>query len=498
MQNVLQRVLQSMEGFGMHRLDTGRIFQRPRHHVWLASCLVGVGLTACGGGSGSTTVALSDALKVDTTYGEAGVATFPLGTPSFASLGVQPDGRLLIAGSRVAVPEAPSGFGSLLATQTFVVRMSADGNVDRGFGQNGEARFSVKGYESISDVRLQADGRILVAVQAHEPCFSPSYQTRCLTASGEPGTWHHTVVGLTANGAVDSTFGTQGIAEGFLSTNFSNLALAIQPDQKPVLLTSNDRPILQVFGRSLRRLSADGIPDAAFNQPTASQPPAPCEASGAAVLALLALRNGSIITAGQLGGRLYADPRSDPGLCVAVHAGATQAQTSGGWTSFGADLEEYQLASHPDGGFVVAARTCAGSDCHLSVAKFSANGALDTSFGDKGIERVALPANYRLKSFFVQSDESMKAFGAIEESAAAGTTARRFRAVWTSLTGNGALANNDTNVATSIQDRPTSAEPREVLRDGAGRWLVISSEEDSARNLVLKVVRTLGTSTGRS
>lgn len=479
----------------MHRLDTGRIFQRPTHDVWLASCLVAFGLTACGGGSGSTTVTLSDALKVDTTYGEAGLATFPLGTPSFASVGVQPDGRLLIAGSRVAVPAAPSGFGSLPATQTFVVRMGADGHVDRGFGQNGEARFSVKGYESLGDVRLQADGRILVAVQAHEPCFSPSYQTRCLTASGEPGTWHHTVVGLTANGAVDSTFGTQGVAEGFLSTNLNTLALAIQPDQKPVLLTSNDRPIVQVFGRSLRRLSVDGIPDAAFNQPTASPQPAPCEASGAAVLAL---RNGSIVTAGQLGGRIYADPRSDPGLCVAVHAGGTQAQTSGGWTSFGAELKEYQLAPHPDGGFVVAARTCAGSDCQLSVAKFSANGALDTSFGDQGIERVVLPANYRLKSFFVQSDESMKAFGAIEEGAAAGTTARRFRAVWTSLTGNGALANNDTNVATSIQDPPTSAEPREVLRDGAGRWLVISSEEDSARNLVLRVVRTLGTSTGRS
>ena len=484
----------------MHTLKTGPVFRRRHHAVWLASCMVGLGLTACGGGGGgggseSPTGALDNALKVDTTYGEAGVATFQLGTPSFASLGVQPDGKLVIAGSRVTIPAPPSSFGSLPTTQAYAVRMGADGKVDSGFGQNGEARFSVKGYEALGDVRIQSNGRILLAVQAHEPCSSPSYRVPCLTAAGEPGSWHHTVVGLTANGAVDSAFGAQGIAEGFRSTNLNILSLAIQPSQKPVLLTSNDQPFLQTFGRSLRRLSADGIPDTAFNQAPAPQQPAPCEASGEE---LLALPGGNLITAGKLGGRVYADPKSDPGLCIAAHSGDTQAQTSGGWTSFGELLKEYKLAPHPDGGFVVAARTCATSDCHLSVAKFGANGALDASFGDKGIERVALPANYQLKSFFVQDDASMRAFGAIEESAAAGTTARRFRAVWTSLRGNGALANDATNVATSIQDPPTTAEPREVLRDGSGRWLVVSSEEDSQRNLVLKAMRTRGTSAGNS
>lgn len=467
---------------------------------WLATFVVGLGLTACGGGGGGggggsggepTPVTISDSLKVDTTYGENGVATLPVGY----TLGIQADGKLLIAGGRVTAPLALPNVGGLEATQAYVIRVGVDGAVDQSFGLNGESRFSVKGSDRPVDLQVQSNGRILVAVMAHEPCSIPSYQERCLTASGAPGSWHNTVVGLTPAGTLDNTFGTQGVGEGFISRNMTDLSLAIQSDQKPLLLTSNHFEPLQIFRRALRRLSADGQPDVAFNdvgppQPIdIPQPSLPCAAGGEAVLAL---PNGNIISAGGFPGRVYPDPASDPGLCIAVHGSSQQAQTAGGWTSFGEDLKEFRLQPHPDGGFVIGARTCGASSCRLSVAKFQANGTIDASFGSQGIARIGVPANFGLLSLFTQANGSMVVYGSAAADASGGGVAQRYRAVWVSLNANGTPDSQFGNQGVMTQES-SAAEPQKVLRDGAGRWLVVTSERNNEGNAVMKVQRTMGT-----
>lgn len=455
------------------------------------AALVASGLTACGGGSGSANEAGgADPLKVDTTYGESGTASLALGTLWSAGLGIQPDGKLLIAHTRVIAPIPPPNAGGLEAKQPVVMRLGTDGSIDRGFGQNGEARISLKGSDSAVDIQTQASGRILVAVAAHEPCVIRSAQERCLTESGVPGSWHNTVAGLTAAGGLDSTFGTQGIADGFHSTLAYGLRMAIQGDQKPLLLTSTDFLPLWQYGRRLRRLSVNGAPDAAFNQEPAGQPAPPCEASGEA---LLALQSGIVITAGSLGGAVYGTPTSDPGLCIAAHAAGTQAQTSGGWFSFGESLEEYQLQPHADGGFAIGARTCGVDTCRLSVARFRADGSVNASFGEKGIVRVGVPTNFSLKSFFTQPDGTMVAYGAVAEGPAPSGPTSRYRAVWAGLKADGTPDKRFGEQGIAIQGL-TNAEPQKVLRDGLGRWLVVSTEWDSAGNVVLKAQRTAGTS----
>ena len=459
------------------------------YFVGALAALVASGLTACGGGSGSANEADADPLKVDTTYGESGTASLALGTLWSAELGIQPDGKLLIAHTRVIAPIPSPNAGGLEATQPVVMRLGTDGSIDRGFGQNGEARISVKGSDSAVDIQTQASGRILVAVAAHEPCAIRSAQERCLTESGAAGSWHNTVAGLTAAGALDRNFGTQGIADGFGSALMNRLRLAIQADQKPLLLTSADNVPMQTYGRRLRRLLADGSPDAAFNQDVAGQP-TPCEASGEE---LLALQSGTIITAGGLGGRVYDTPASDPGLCIAAHAGDTQAQTTGGWFSFGETLKEYQLQQQADGGFAIGARTCGVDTCRLSIAKFRADGSVNASFGEKGIVRVGVPTNFSLKSFFTQPDGTMVAYGAVVEGPAPSGPTSRYRAVWAGLKADGTPDKRFGEQGIAIQGL-TNAEPQKVLRDGLGRWLVVSTEWDSAGNVVLKAQRTSGTS----
>lgn len=457
-----------------------------------ATVAAGAALTACGGGSnaGATVDAGADPLKVDTTYGVSGTATLPLGTPWSATLGVQPDGKVLVAHTRVIAPIPSPNAGGLPTRQPVITRLSTDGGIDRAFGQNGEARFTVKGSDSAVSVQPQANGRILMAVMAHEPCTIRSPQEPCLTASGATDTWHYTVAGLTPAGVLDSSFGAQGIAEGFRVPLMYPLRMALQADQKPVLLTSTDFRPLQIFGRRVRRLTANGLPDAAFNQEPPEQPAPPCEASG---LAILALPSGSIITAGAIGGRAYNTPAEDPGLCIAAHAGGTQAQTSGGWFSFGEILEEYQLQPHADGGFAIAARTCGVDICRLSIARFRADGTVNPSFGDKGIARVAVPAQYSLKSFFTQPDGTMVVYGAAAEGPFSGGPGSRYRAVWAGLKADGRPDARFGPQGVAVQDL-ADAEPLVALQDGAGRWLVASTEWDAERNVVLKVQRTAGTS----
>lgn len=454
------------------------------------AALVTFGLMGCGGGSGSANEASADPLKVDSTYGESGTASLALGTPWSAALGIQPDGKLLIANTRVIAPVPSPNAGGLQAQRPVVMRLGTNGSVDRGFGQDGEARIFVKGSDNAVDIQSQVNGRILVAVMAHEPCAIASFQQRCLTDSGSTGSWHNTVAGLTASGGLDTTFGTQGIAEGFGSALMNRLTLAIQADQKPLLLTSADNVPLQMYGRRLRRLLADGSPDAAFNQDVAGQPAQPCEASGEA---LLALPNGAVITAGGLGGRVYDTPASDPGLCIAAHAGGSQAQTKGGWFSFGETLKEYQLQPHADGGIAIGARTCGVDTCRLSIARFRADGTVNASFGDKGIVRVGVPTNFSLKSFFTQPDGTMVAYGAVAEGPTPSGPSSRYRAVWVGLKADGTPDKRFGEQGIAIQG-PTNAEPQKVLRDGLGRWLVVSTEWDSAGNAVLKAQRTAGTS----
>lgn len=474
-------------------MPPARTFPGVRNFNYLlgaAAALVASGLMGCGGGSSSANDASVDPLKVDSTYGESGTASLALGTPWSAALGIQPDGKLLIANTRVIAPVPSPNAGGLQTQQPVVMRLGTNGSIDRSFGQNGESRISVKGSDSAVDIQTQANGRILVAVIAHEPCAIPSFQERCLTELGATGSWHNTVAGLTTAGGLDSTFGTQGIAEGFGSALMNRLTLAIQADQKPMLLTSADNVPLQMYGRRLRRLSVDGAPDAMFNQEPAGQPTPPCEASGEA---LLTLQSGTVITAGGLGERVYETPASDPGLCIAAHAGVTQAQTTGGWFSFGETLEEYQLQPHADGGFAIGARTCGVDTCRLSIARFRGDGAVNPSFGDKGIVRVTVPPNFYLKSFFTQPDGAMVAYGAVAEGPAPSGPASRYRTVWVGLKADGTPDKRFGERGIKVQGL-ANAEPQKVVRDGLGRWLVVSTEWDAAGSAVLKAQRTAGTS----
>ena len=120
-------------------------------------------LAGCGGGS-SAPIATIDPLKVDSSYGVDGA--IKLRSPAPAAIALQPDGKLLLTGSRQTAPLPANNYGGAPAREVYVRRLTVDGAVDKSFGNNGEVTFNVKGSDAPGDMKLQSNGRIIVSVYA--------------------------------------------------------------------------------------------------------------------------------------------------------------------------------------------------------------------------------------------------------------------------------------------------------------------------------------------
>lgn len=124
-------------------------------------------LAGCGGGSSPALLSI-DPLKVDTSYGIGGTTKLNLPAPS--AIALQPDGKLLLAGSRELAPLPVGNYGGAAGREVYVRRLDPDGATDTSFGKNGEVIFTVKGSGYPADIKLQKSGRIVLAVSAGEPC----------------------------------------------------------------------------------------------------------------------------------------------------------------------------------------------------------------------------------------------------------------------------------------------------------------------------------------
>jgi uncharacterized delta-60 repeat protein len=203
---------------------------------------------------------------------------------------VTPDQRILIGGtSRIS-----------LDARNWVRAYLPDGGPDQGFGRGGEVRFPqshpAEATFDVAAVVVQPDGRILVALTG-----SPGRLHRLL-ANGSPDT------SFGNGGAVDLDFGGRYVY--FLN-------LAIQPDGRIVVATSPFDGTSNPQPHHVRRYLPDGSPDPSFGgngEVVVDAPDADSYASGAVQpdgRIVLLVRSGS----GAPGiARLLADGRLDPGF----------------------------------------------------------------------------------------------------------------------------------------------------------------------------------------
>lgn len=440
-------------------------------------------LTGCGGGS-SATVDPVDPLKADLGYGSEG--TVRLDSPAPSVVALQPDGKLLLAGSRQTGQLPPGNYGGAAPREVFVRRLTANGAVDTTFGTNGEVRFTLKGSDSPSDMKLQKSGRIVLAVLAVQPCVVsfPSLTTWCRTESGAAAERSTSLVALTPDGAWDHTFGQNGVTDTDPNQNSLKVSLAVRGDQSLALLQSTGVARARIYGRSLELFSADGVKQAPSPLP---DPQPGCEALGES---LLVQSSGRIVSAGGYGLTYYADPAAHPGVCIATHDPVSGRQTGITWTRFDGNYDFFSLVPTTGDGYLATGQICAESACQLGVARYGADGALEATYGKDGIARMPLPNRSSIASTLILPDGRLVALASTVVYDNAGNNPR-YSATWLQLGPDGAPAMQFGNrgvVTTAL----SSIAPVHLVQDTQGRWLVVSVDRDPAGSGSVFVQRTLG------
>lgn len=166
---------------------------------------------------------------LDAEFGNEGIveldeATFGTHNRADAVL-LEPDGRIVVAGAR--------------DDALIVLRLNADGSLDDSFGDGGSRTSPGHAYDAGSRLERIASGGYRVTTADGSSCR---------------------VLGLTANGAIDATYGEAGYAAvaAELGGAIACHAMAIQPDDR--LLVTGAAPG-QAFAV---RLLANGTPDPSF------------------------------------------------------------------------------------------------------------------------------------------------------------------------------------------------------------------------------------------
>jgi uncharacterized delta-60 repeat protein len=295
------------------------------------------------------------------------VATAQASVGNFA-MAVQPDGKIVVAGG--------SGHAGSTGAEEFgaVARYLPSGRLDPGFG--GDGIVLVREQSPFTAVALQPNGRIVLT--------SPP--------NGSGG-----VVRLFPDGYLDFSFGEKGILYAGASTAWQPTSVAV--DEKGAIFVGGmtgyiQEPAEHWYG-SIYRITPNGRSGAWIGSMT-NREGAPGEPK--TFVNDFVLKNGTVVGAGSLAAR-EPTARSRAVLARLVPGGITAGQASGPDPSFGGGAGLVTSGFFPDSPFAEAANALAAdkgklllagtANDGLLVARYSAGGMLDRSFGRQGAKVVS-------------------------------------------------------------------------------------------------------------
>ena len=315
----------------------------------------------------------------DLSFGNEGMVVIPTpaGSPVLPAIwSILPlhDGSLLAAGN-------VGGFG--------VAHLLADGQLDATFGAGGVVKVAFDDlggdYATAFAIARDGDDRILLAG----------------SGSGVTGSAVGVVARLSADGILDAQFASAGrfvLGAGGLPLPQAAIILGIASDASDRVWLSGRGEFAPYSGYSAlaMRLLADGTPDPAFG--SAGLVSANRHAGSDDNIAAGVLRDGHWTIGG------ICDPVGgpDPAFCLLRIDADGQLDTGfgdAGWVSVPLGqtivLRNSALACGADGRCVLlgSARDPATSRRQFVVLRVGADGTPDSTFGDSGLARVAVPAN---------------------------------------------------------------------------------------------------------
>jgi uncharacterized delta-60 repeat protein len=299
--------------------------------------------------------AFAAAGDLDTTFGGDGKVTTPFKEGGAWALALQDDGKIVVAGAP-GYGGSDSAFG--------LIRYNTDGTLDATFGGDGKVTTDFTRFGDFAyAVALQPDGKIVAAGGA----------------GGRRAEF--ALARYNADGTLDTTFS----GEGMVTTDFPHHGafvdgVAIQADGKIVAAgvsgLSGTNPQF-----ALARYNADGTPDTTFSgngRVVTGFTPNHDEATGIAIQA-----DGEIVAAGVSGlgdSSDFALARYNPDGTLDTSFGGDGKVTTD--FSHKPDVGS-ALAIQHDGEIVVAGSTRKGV-LSFALARYHTDGTLDTSFGGDG------------------------------------------------------------------------------------------------------------------
>ena len=423
---------------------------------------------------------------LDVSFGNSGHVLVSVGTygATASTVAVQPDGKILLAGSTLPVPPPPpppppppappaSPNGSRLrgiarsplrpapsshahtpgggGNQDFVlVRLNPDGSLDPSFGTGGVVRTPIDlvpgGYDQALAIALGSNGSIVLAGDAQVG------QTNDFA-----------FVRYTSSGALDSSFSNDGIETINVGDYDVVFGLAIQPaDQKIVAVGSSD-----LYGAFTSiRLQADGGLDGSFGSGGVAQTPVGDPAFRDTAARVTLGPGGKVIVAGT------ADDEYPHGNFAVVRY-LTDGQLDPSFGDNGVVVTQEPddevggaLSIAPDGKVAVGGSVSQPSNLYaFRVERYLDNGDLDPSFGEGGIVTTQIGSNAYLIDLVAQGDGKLVAGGQ-------SYTSRNLFALARYLDdGSLDLSFGDSY---AIPFRPTTCESSRrgssMRRSGTGRW----------------------------
>lgn len=377
---------------------------------------------------------------LDPTFGTQGIVTLPSppdpNPQSPSGMVLQPDGKIVVIG---AVPAGSQANSQLVA----IARYGSDGSLDATFGNSGRvvlAPIAGSTYVYGTSLALQPDGRILVAGYdrasggvttpfllrldaiggldtsfgtagyAAAPAPNVSFSkillrpsTGAILAVGSRGTTQHqyAVAQYTASGALDTAFGTGGFVTTALAGDANSFAAALQADGK-LIVGGEDTVAVDggyAYPIQLARYTTAGTLDPTFGTAGLTSPPSLGASGPIAVTGVVVQSTGAIVAT------LYpyfGGPSSDFFVTRYTPSGQmdTTFGTNGVTQTHFADARSFTVDVSLLAGDAVlvsgivepaADASVGASQGILGLARYTAGGAPDTTFGTGGTVVLPIP-----------------------------------------------------------------------------------------------------------
>ena len=319
------------------------------------------------------------------------------------SVVIQADGKIVVAGYynlftpslNKSTADNFGGGGGTNFTHFAVVRYNINGSLDTGFDSDGIAKTTISGNgdDVAQSVAIQTDGKIVAA----------GY-----TSIGNQDS-NFAAVRYNTNGSLDTTFNAAGLMPGVVTTDINfyydyAASVVIQTDGKIVVVGTSGNFNSSNSDFAVVRYNADGTNDTTFS---ADGKVTTHIANGDNASAVALQGNGKIIVVGGVDGAdaTFATIRynSDGSLDTGFDSDGIVL------TNVVAGFENANAVKVQSDGKIIVGGNAAGN---FGLVRYSANGALDTSWGTNGIVTTDFGfSNDIASSLAIQTDGKIVAAG---------------------------------------------------------------------------------------